>query len=381
MQSTFQAQQETLHTLASDSGGKALLDQNDLALGIQQAQKDVSSYYILGYYSSNTALDGRYRRIKVQVNKELTAKLDYRSGYFASKEFRKFDSSDRERQLQEALLLGDPITDLTLALEVNYFRQARDRYFVPVSLKIPGSDIELAKKGGAESTRLDFIGEIKDAKGAPQGMVRDEITVKFKGEAGQLSKRNLEYDTGFTLQPGTYTLKFLARENETGKMGTFETKFTVPDLTADQKYLPISSVVLSYQREKLDQAVASVEKDKKVLAASPLVQSGEKLVPSVTRVFRKDIDLFVYLEAYQPGVEKTQPLLATVTFYRGKVKAFETEPLRIVEGMNAKSKAVPVRFQVPLAKLQPGRYTCQVSVMEPSVQKFAVWRSAMVVLP
>ena len=39
---------------------------------------------------------------------------------------------------------------------------------------------------------------------------------------GQLAKSNLAYDTGFSLQPGTYTLKFLARENETGKMGTFE---------------------------------------------------------------------------------------------------------------------------------------------------------------
>ena len=165
--------------LEADTGAKAMLDTNELAQGIAQAQKEMASYYILGYYSTNPAPDGRYRRIKVEVNKSLHAKLDYRSGYFASKEFRKFDSSDRERQLQEALLLGDPVTDLSLALEVNYFRQARDRYFVPVSVKIPGSDIELARKGGAESTRLDFIGQVKDAKGNLQGTVRDEITVKL----------------------------------------------------------------------------------------------------------------------------------------------------------------------------------------------------------
>jgi hypothetical protein len=59
----------------------------------------------------------------------------------------------------------------------------------------------------------------------------------LKGEAAsQFSKRTLAYDTGFTLAPGTYTLKFLARENETGKMGTFETKFTIPDLTTELKY-------------------------------------------------------------------------------------------------------------------------------------------------
>jgi VWFA-related protein len=381
-QSNFQGQQETLYTLASDTGGKALLDQNDLALGIVQAQKDIASYYILGYYSNNTALDGRYRRIKVQIGKNLTAKLDYRSGYFASKAFRQFDSSDRERQLQEALMLGDPVTDLTVALEINYFRQAKDRYFVPVSVKIPGSDIELAKRGGAESTRLDFIGEIKDSKGALQGTVRDDISVKLKGDnAGQLSKRNLEYDTGFTLQPGTYSLKFLARENETGKMGTFETRFIVPDLTGETTYLPVSSVVLSYQREKVDATVASAEKNKRLIAANPLVQDSQKLVPSVTRVFRKDSDMYVYLEAYQPGAEKTQLLVATVTFYRGSVKAFETAPLKIADGLNAKSKAVPVSFSVPMGKLLPGRYTCQVSVVQPGERRFAVWRAPIVLLP
>jgi VWFA-related protein len=381
-QANFQGQQETLYALAADTGGKALLDQNDLTLGIRQAQRDISSYYILGYYSTNSALDGKYRRIKVQVNRELSVKLDYRSGYIAGKEFRQFTSGDRERQLQEALMLEDPITDLSLALEVNFFRQAKDRYFVPVAVKIPGSDIELARKGGAETTRLDFIGEIKDAKGVQQGMVRDEISVKLKGEnAGQLASRNLQYDTGFTLAPGTYSLKFLARENETGKMGTFETKFTVPDLTLDQRYLPISSVVLSYQRERLDGAVATAERDKKLIAANPLVQNGEKLVPSVTRVFRQQQDLQVYLEAYQPGAEKTQPLVATVSFFRGKVKTFEAEPVRVIEGLNAKSKSVPVHMQVPLAKLQPGKYTCQVSVMMPSTQRFAVWRSSVVLLP
>lgn len=381
-QNNFQTQQETLYTLAADTGGKTLLDSNDLSLGIVQAQKDISSYYILGYYSTNGALDGRYRRIKVQINRNLTARLDYRSGYFASKEFRQFNSSDRERQLQEALMLGDPVTDLSLALEVNYFRLARDRYFVPVSVKIPGSDIELARRGGAESTRLDFIGQVRNAKNVLQGTVRDEITVKLKGEStGQLSKRNLEYDTGFTLQPGTYTLKFLARENETGKMGTFETKFVVPDLTAEQKYVPISSVVLSYQREQLDRALATAERNKKLIAANPLVQDNQKLVPSVTRVFRKEHDMYVYLEAYQPSAETTQLMVATLSFYRGRVKAFETAPLQITQGLNPKSKAVPVRFSVPMDKLQPGRYTCQVSVLNPSAQKFAVWRSPIVLLP
>ena len=379
-QSQFQGQQETLYTLAADTGGKAMLDSNDLASGVVQAQKDISSYYILGYYSTNTAEDGHFRRIKVQIGKNLTAKLDYRSGYFASKTFKQFSSSDRDMQLQEALMLGDPVTDLGLALEVNYFRMARDRYFVPVSVKIPGGDIELARSKGAESTRLDFIGQVRDAKGALQGTVRDNIQVKLKS-VGDLSKSNLAYDTGFTLPPGSYSIKFLARENETGKMGTYEQKFIIPDLSAATPTLPISSVVLSYQREKLDAVVASAIKDRRLIAANPLIQDNQKLIPSVTRVFRKDQNMFVYLEAYQPEATTTQLMIATVSFYRGKTKAFETTPLEIREGLDPRSKAVPVRFSVPLGTLEPGRYTCQILVLNPTTQKFAVQRSTLILLP
>ena len=382
----FQNQQETLYTLATDTGGKALLDNNDLSVGIVQAQKDINSYYIIGYYSNETALDGHFRRIKIALNNSSfaarIAKLDYRQGYYAGKQFNKSSEIDKERQLAEAILLGDPITDMDIAMELDYFRLERDRYFVPMIVKIPGSEIELARHGGAESTRLDFIGEIKDSKGAVSGNVRDNIEVKLKGDsAQQLAKTTLEYDTGFTLTPGAYTAKFLARENETGKIGTFEMKFVVPDLTIEKQYLPISSVVLGNQRQRLDDAVANAEKDKKILAAHPLIQDGVKLIPSVTRVFRNDQNLYVYLEAYEPAAAVMEPVMANVSFYRGRTKTFETEPMRVSEGLNSKTKAVPLRFRVPLAKLRPGKYTCQVSVFDPTAQKFAFWRAPIVVLP
>ena len=384
-QSNFQGSQDTLYALANDTGGKLFVDSNDLSAGIVQAQKDISSYYILGYYTSNAALDGKFRRIKVAVNNNQIAKLDYRSGYFASKEFKKFDSSDRERQLQEALMLGDPVTDLSIALETDYFRQASDRYYVPISVKLPGSDLELAKHGNAETTRLDFIGEIRDAKNAVAASVRDFITVTLKGEtAAQLAKRTVAYDTGFVLSPGTYSVKFLARENETGKMGTFQTKFVVPDLSVDAKYLPISSVILSNQREKTDAAVGGARMNMRLFAFNPLVENGQKLIPSVTRVFRRDQEMYVFLQAYEPAAAKTQPLVANLAFYRGnerQVKAFESEPLQITDGLNPTTKAVPIRFSIPLSKLEPGRYTCQISVFEPDVQRFAFWRAPVTLLP
>jgi VWFA-related protein len=381
-QASFQGQQETLTTLAADTGGKALLDNNDLGVGIVQAQKDISSYYILGYYSTNTALDGHYRKIDLKIKKDLSAKLEYRHGYFAGKLFKKFDSEDKERQLSEALMLGDPITDITVVAEIDYFRLARDSYFVPVEVKIPGSELELAMHGGAETTRLDFIGQVKDSKGDIKGNVRDYVELKLKDQnAAELSKRSIAYDTGFTLPPGSYSLKFLARDNETGMIGTYEQKFVIPDLSTNQTTLATSSVILSNQRQPVNEALYSAEKDKKLLAENPLVQDNQKLIPSVTRVFKKSQEMYVYLETYEPLAETTEPVVANVSFFHGKTLAFQTEQLVVKDGLDKKTKALPIRFSLPLAKLQPGRYECQVSIMNPTEKKFSFTRAQIMVVP
>ena len=80
MTSNFQQSQDTLYALAGDTGGKAFLDNNDLSQGIVQAQKSVSNYYIIGYYTSNTALNGKFRKVKVTVGADAEAKLDYQPG-------------------------------------------------------------------------------------------------------------------------------------------------------------------------------------------------------------------------------------------------------------------------------------------------------------
>jgi VWFA-related protein len=381
----FHNQQETLVTLAEDTGGKAMLDNNDLSMGIVQAQGDIGSYYILGYYSSNSALDGRFRRIRVRMVSNTSAKLDYRSGYYASKEWKNFSAADKEQQLSEALLLGDPLTDLPLALETNYFRLARDRYFVPVAVKIPGSEIELIRKRGAQAAEFDFIGQVRDSHGRTVSSVRDGIQVKLGQEtASQLGRRNLQYDTAFTLPPGEYLLKFLARENTLGKMGTFETKFTVPDLYAETTSLRTSSVVWANQREALANAVGTVERNKKLLASHPLIQEGQKLIPSITRVFRRNQDLYVYFEVYDAAAgaaDKAPNLVANLRFYRGKVKAFQSEAVQVTQTIASRKQAAAVELRVPLEKLTPGRYTCQVNVVDQNGQKFAFPRAPLVLLP
>jgi hypothetical protein len=381
----FKQSQDTLYALASDTGGKALLDYNDLTKGIVQAEKSVSSYYILGYYTSNAALDGKFRRIKISLtNPALTANLDYRQGYFAGKQFGKFNANDKERQLEDALMLGDPITELTIAMEIDYFQLNRAEYFVPIVVKIPGRELALAKRHGAEHTLIDFIGEIKDDYGSTISNVRDKVDIKLSdATAAELAKRPIEYDTGFTLLPGKYIIKFLARDDETGRIGTYQTKFTIANLNKEDKRVAISSVVLGSQQVKLRDALYNAVKPKDQAAETnnPLVHDGEKLIPSVTRVFSRSREMYVYLQAYEQGAETTRPLVAFVSLYRESAKAFETSPVKVANGMNNRLKTMPIRFDVALASLPPGEYKCQVTVLDPVQQKAAFWQAPIEIVP
>ena len=141
--------------------------------------------------------------------------------------------------------------------------------------------------------------------------------------------------------------------------------FVIPNLNKEDKRIPISSVVLSSQRVDLRDALFNASKDKgQADAVNPLVQEGQKLIPSVTRVFSKSRDMYVYLQAYQQGVENARPLVAFVTFYNGRVKAFETPPLLVKESLNNRLKTMPLKFSF-LSKPFDGRYNCQVTITDP----------------
>lgn len=379
----FQQSQDTLYALGEDTGGKALFDYNDLTRGIVRAEQTLSSYYLIGYYTTNKAQNGRFRRIRISLEGNPSAKLTYRQGYYAGKKFKAFTAADRERQLEDALMLPDPITQLTIVMEIDYFQIDKAEYFVPVVVKIPGNELALAKHWGAQYARIDFIGEVKDSFGTTVTNVRDDINVKLSGAtAAQLAERPIEYDTGFTLLPGRYYIKFLARDNVTGRIGTYETSFYIPNLNLVTKHLPISSVVLSSQWVDLKKALYNaVKKREGEQAVNPLVQDGKKLIPSVTRVFTNDQNLFVYLQAYEQKAKSTQPLVAYVTFYRNRSEVFETRPKEVADAQNNELRTMPLRFNIPLNQLSPGKYDCQVTVLEPNGDKAMFWRAPIILIP
>ena len=379
--------QDTLFTLAAETGGKSFFDSNDIALGITKTQEAMSSYYLLGYYSTQTALDGKYRKIAVKfTNGKLAGKLEHREGYYADKVFGKLNAQEKEQQLKEALSAGDPATDLPLALQVDYFRISPTAYFVPVSIKIPGSVVALAAKGGAATTQFDFAGQVQDERRGVVGNVRDNIPIKLdQGSAATAPKKSFQYDAGFTLEPGRYHMKFVVRENNTGKMGTFETKFTVPDLSADTSGLKLSTVIWSNQREPVTAAVGQAERfTRRREAASPLIVGDQKVVPNITHVFRRSQNLYVNFDVYDalpdPANAKSRRVKVSMgLFNKDGVKTFEVGPLDATRLAATRPEAVPVQFQVPLKDVRRGEYTCQINVVDEVGRKFAFPRAQIVV--
>lgn len=318
----------------------------------------------------------------------LRAKLDYRQGYYAPTTFAKMSGTDKEAQLSQALMSDNPVTDLPMAVEVDYFRIEKDKYFAPISVKIPGSALAFHNKGAKQATELDFIAEVFDARNRPAATVRDTIPLKVTEDvAGQVVHKSIQYDTGVTLTPGAYKLRFVARENGEGKVGTFEESFTIPDL-ARTPILRVSSLILSNQRQPVAEQVAGVKNSKKLLENNPLIEDGQKLMPNVTKVFRAGQNMFVYLEVYDPAIPDTLPedfrrpdVIASFALYRDNRKVFETAPVRTTRLNEKRQGTLSVWLQVPAAKLQPGKYEAQVNVIDEFGRKFAFPRSALAILP
>ena len=368
--------QETLVTLASDTGGRAFLDSNDFGAIFKGVQDDTSMYYVLGYHSTNPARDGRYRRITVKM-KRSDLKIQYRRGYYAPADYKHANGDDRERQLEEQLTSELPATDLPLYLGLAYFRWQSKKFAIPVSLVVPGSEIPFTRSSDRDKATLDVIGIVLDANQRPVSNIRDTVKLAVNTSV-EVRHKNVQYNTVLMLPTGKYHLKFVVRENQTGRMGSFETDLNVPDLKSAP--LKMSSVVLASQTQPV-KAKGSNQ--------NPLIHDGSEIIPNVTHVFSSAQHLLLYYEVYDPARgsetradEHAKPpvhLLSNVSFFQGSAKTYESSLVE-VSGVNERDRDAAVfQLDVPLNSLKPGFYICQVNVIDDTSGHFLFPRLALLV--
>ena len=358
------ASQDTLTSLASDTGGKAFMDANDFGEAFARVQRDMSAYYLLGYNSANTTKDGRFRRIRVRLKKTVEgARVEARQGYYADRDFAHTANSDRETQLQEMLFSAVSATDLPVLVNAGFFRLAADRYYVPISMAVPGSAIPVPAEKDKDRIALDVLGIVQDEQGRPVGRIRQTLKLP-PGSVGTLTSKQVLYQSSVTLPPGRFSIKVVVRENTSGLMGSFEAPVVVPELK--QAPLKVSSVILSTQVQPARES-----------GNNPLVRNGEQLVPNLTHVAGKDQKMFFYYEVYDPAsTEAIADVRTSLAFYRGKVKVFETPMVERTALDDAARKAAVFKLEVPAGSLPAGLYTCQINVIDAVAGKFAFPRLA-----
>ncbi len=265
---------------------------------------------------------------------------------------------------------------------------------------MPGSQIPFVTEKEKDSATIDIVGEVREGGKFPVGHLRD--TVKLAVESTQqVRRKNVQYNTGFVLAPGSYHLKFVIRENQTGRIGSFETDVQIPDLRKSP--LKMSSVVLSNLR-------APVTNKKN--GANPLVRDQMELVPNITHVFAPDQHLYLQYEVYdavkgknpapaatpslnadqkggQNGAGKDVPtvkalkdsirVFTSIEFLQGSTKIYESKPVVANEVTAPDRKAVIFQMDLPLQLLRPGLYLCQVNVIDDVAGSFSFPRFPLLI--
>src|SRR5271155_4417758 len=374
---------KTRATLSTDTGGKAFFDLGDLSDAFPAIQRDNGGYYLVGYnLGADVKHDGRWRAIRVKVNVP-GAHVRYRDGYYAPRDFQHLEKEDRDQQLADAINSDHPVVELPVAVETGIFRLSATQAYVPIAAKIAASALDWAQKHNKQHAEFDFAVEVRAVPSSQiVAQLRDTITVNLDAEHfEQVRHSNLLYQGGLVLARGNYRLKFVARENESGKIGTFEQNLVVP--AAQPEKVTLSSVLLSSQLVPIEKSSEVATKGQGVRAkitSSPLDMEGQRIIPSVTNYFTQGQTLYVFLQAYYPEkAEKNaafdpQSLRAGLVFLRNGIQMNAT-PLISPTQVDAKTHTVSFRISLPLQKLPTGRYTVQVVAVAPGTQHSAFGRA------
>jgi hypothetical protein len=188
--------------------------------------------------------------------------------------------------------LGDPIVDLPLAVEFNYFRIAEGWYLVAVSVKLPGSAVALVRERNLSIAHLDFRGRITSGEQpVPQTLNVSTALPMAQSTIAELNATPVTRTIQAVLPAGDHRLNLVMFEREMGLIGTYRADLRIPDLGRETQTVAMSSMVLGTEWRPATQQSDVLQ---------PMVENRKELVPNVTHVFGKDQKIYIYAEAYDP---------------------------------------------------------------------------------
>jgi len=356
--------QDSLRTLAEETGGFAALNSNSFASAFERIVERNSRYYLLGYYMPDHPRNGRFHTISVRA-KRPGLQVMARSGYASprgGKTVEELERDDASRRAREAKrpdgdttsaelreVLDTPLQQSALALAVHAapFKHTDKEASVALAIEIDGESLRLPSDRASVSNSLEvsFFG-INDQGKATEG-VRKELGLTLKPEMQQRVKAyGIRLNPRISLTPGRYQLRIGVRETASGANGSVFYDLIVPDFRKEA--LVLSGLLLTSASA---QRTPTAELD-------PVVS---KLLPgSVTsrREFPVGDTLAVYCEVYDNSSSR-QPRqidVAVRLISKGGSEVFTATDLMT----SASSKPSSISAEVVLKDLEPGRYLLRV---------------------
>ena len=232
-------------------------------------------------------------------------------------------------------------------VDASYFHRPDNTYYVVLAAKIPGSAVQLLKKSNTHETEFDFIWRVTDPSGKPVGALRDTLPVKVSGESyDMLLAGNFLYEGNLVLPPGKYQLESTGEGKPKREDGDFRRAAQLAPISPGG--LALSSVVLSNE-VKANGGSAGRKAKSKSETDNPLKLEDKSVLPSVTRVFRTNQNLFVLLESYagksaskatSPGTASAAlPPSVALAFFRQGAKVADAGPFPGKVGKSSNGKA------------------------------------------
>ena len=279
---------EGAESLAIDSGGFTVKNSNNLTKGLQRIADETRVYYLIGYNPTNTARDGKFRKIEVKVAQK-DVRVRARKGYYANLDgaTKKVVEGGPDSQFQEALDSPFEMPDIPLRLASYVF----DETLLGKASAILHADVDLAaftltEKEGRFQDTLEFLLVVSHRETGEFNRYDQKIDMNLRPETkARFTKEWFPIQRDFELLPGAYQAKLVVRDKNAKRVGTVTHDFEIPDLAS----MRISTPVLS-------DTTAPVQKGQE--------NAPPKLVLLARRDFETGIRLFCQFDVYNPTKDK-----------------------------------------------------------------------------
>ena len=348
--------QDSLRVMGDETGGFAVVNQNNFRDAFQRIVDDNSSYYVMGYYSTNDRRDGRFRKIEVRVPDRPGLVVRARKGYVAPRgkapEAPKAAANGPSPELKDAIESPLPLTGLPLSLAAAVFKGPSPKGSVVISTFIAGNMLPLTESGGMMKNDLEVLGVATDDKGKSFSTDRSTVNLNMKPDtAKRVAATGFRVIQSIDLNPGRYNLRVAVREANSRKSGSVTFDLEVPDFS--KAPLTMSDIALT---SALSGAAPTVR------PKDPL----EKMLPgplSSYREFPPVDEIALFAEIYDNIKQPHKVQITATAKAEGGQTVFQSQEDHDSSELAGSAGGYGFQTRMPLKGFAPGLYVLRVEAI------------------